>query len=66
MPFTGMLASILPDPVPDHWPTGFPSLVAAILASLVVLFVAIQKKMDRVRTLTGRCTPRARSGGGAP
>jgi len=41
-------------------------IVAAILASLVVLFVAIQKKMDRVRTLTGRCTSRARSGGGAP
>jgi hypothetical protein len=55
-----MRTSILPDPVPDHGPTAFSS----ILASLFVLFVAIRKKMDLVHALTGRRTPRARSGGG--
>ena len=36
------------------------SLVAAIFASLVVLFVAIRKKMVLVHALAGRWAPRAR------
>ncbi len=62
--FTGMLAVILPAPVSYRWPTVFLPLVAAILASLVILFVDIRERMDFVQALTGRCTPRARSGGG--
>jgi hypothetical protein len=42
------------------------ALPIAILASLVVLFVAIRKKMGLVHELAGRCTPRARSGRSAP
>jgi diguanylate cyclase len=64
MRFTGMLAFILPDPGAYHWPTVCLSLVATILASIVLLFVAIRKKIGLVHALTGRCTPRARSGGG--
>ena len=53
MHFTGMLAFNLPIPVAYHWPTVFLSLLAAILASAVVLFVATQKKMGPVQALIG-------------
>jgi PAS domain S-box-containing protein len=57
MHFTGMLAFILPVPaVVYHWPTVFLSLIAAILASAVVLFVATRKKMGPVRALAGSVT----------
>src|ERR1700674_4594427 len=51
--FTGMLAFNLPVPVGYDWPTVFLSLLAAILASAVVLFVATRKKMGRMEALAG-------------
>jgi len=53
MHFTGMLAFGLPIPVAYHWPTVLLSLLAAILASGVALYVAGRKEMDRVQALTG-------------
>jgi len=53
MHFTGMLAFHLPVPVVYHWPTVLLSLLAAILASLVVLFVATREKMGLVKALAG-------------
>jgi PAS domain S-box-containing protein len=53
MHFTGMLAFNLPVPVAYHWPTVFLSLLAAIIASAAVLFVATRKKMGRIEALTG-------------
>ena len=64
MHFTGMLAYNLPVPAGYHLPTEFLSLLAAILASAVALFVATRKKMGLVQALTGRSAPRAPSGGG--
>jgi NO-binding membrane sensor protein with MHYT domain len=64
MHFTGMLAFNLPVPAGYHLPTVFLSLLAAILASAVALFVATRKKMGLVQALTGRSAPRAPSGGG--
>jgi PAS domain S-box-containing protein len=56
MHFTGMLAFNLPVPVVYHWPTVFLSLLAAIFASIIVLFVATRKKMGPVQTLAGSIT----------
>jgi PAS domain S-box-containing protein len=53
MHFTGMLAFNLPVPVGYDWPTVFLSLLAAILASAVVLFVATRKKMGSAQALAG-------------
>jgi PAS domain S-box-containing protein len=53
MHFTGMLAFSLPVPVSFHWPTVFLSLLAAVFASAVVLFVATRKKMGAAQALTG-------------
>jgi PAS domain S-box-containing protein len=53
MHFTGMLAFNLPIPIAYHWPTVLLSLLAAILASAVALYVASRKEMDRVQALTG-------------
>lgn len=53
MHFTGMLAFNLPVPVAYHWPTVLLSLLVAILASAVALYVVSRKKMGRVQTLTG-------------
>jgi PAS domain S-box-containing protein len=53
MHFTGMLAFTLPVPVSYDWPTVLLSLLAAILASAVALYVASRKEMDRVQALTG-------------
>jgi len=53
MHFTGMLAFSLPIPVAYHWPTVLLSLLAAILASGVALYVAGRKEMDRFQAVTG-------------
>jgi len=52
MHYIGMLAFILPIPVAYHWPTVLLSLLAAILASVVALYVVSREKMG--------CTPSAR------
>ena len=53
MHFTGMLAFKLPVPVAYDWPTVLASLLAAILAAGVALFVVSRKEMGRVQALTG-------------
>ncbi len=47
MHYIGMLAFILPIPVAYHWPTVLLSLLAAILASVIALYVVSRKKMGR-------------------
>ncbi len=51
MHFKGMLAFHLPVPVEYHWPTVLASLLVAILASAVALYVASRQKMGRVEAL---------------
>jgi PAS domain S-box-containing protein len=53
MHFKGMLAFHLPVPVKYHWPTVLASLLVAIFASAVALYVTSRHKMDRVEALTG-------------
>ena len=53
MHIKGMLAFLLPVPVKYHWPTFLASLLVAILASAVALYVASRQKMGRVEALTG-------------
>jgi PAS domain S-box-containing protein len=53
MHFKGMLAFHLPVPVEYHWPTVLASLLVAVLASAVALYVASRHKMDPVEALTG-------------
>src|SRR5437667_1991675 len=53
MHYIGMLAFRLPMPVLYDWPTVLLSLVAAILASAVALFVASRSKMGFLRALVG-------------
>jgi PAS domain S-box-containing protein len=53
MHFTGMLAFSLRIPVAYYWPTVLLSLLAAILASAVALYVVSRRKMGRVQALTG-------------
>jgi PAS domain S-box-containing protein len=53
MHFTGMLAFNLPVPVSYDWPTVLLSLLAAILASAVALYVVSRKKMGRAQALVG-------------
>ncbi|PYT61082.1 MAG: hypothetical protein DMG35_09990 [Acidobacteria bacterium] len=53
MHFTGMLAFSLPIPVAYHWPTVLLSLLAAILASAVALYVASRKKSGHAQVFTG-------------
>jgi PAS domain S-box-containing protein len=53
MHYIGMLAFILPVPVAYHWPTVLLSLFAAILASVIALYVVSRQKMDALRTLAG-------------
>jgi PAS domain S-box-containing protein len=53
MHMKGMLAFHLPVPVEYHWPTVLGSLLVAILASAVALYVASRQKMGRVEALTG-------------
>jgi two-component system, sensor histidine kinase and response regulator len=53
MHYIGMLAFTLPVPVFYDWPTVMLSLVAAIFAAAVALFVVSRKKMGWQRALTG-------------
>jgi len=53
MHFKGMLAFRLPVPVEYHWPTVLASLLVAILASAVALYLASRQKMGLVAAFTG-------------
>jgi len=53
MHFTGMLAFNLPVPVAYNWPTVLLSLLAAIFASAVALYVVSRTKMGRVQAMIG-------------
>src|SRR5216684_6248470 len=53
MHYIGMLAFNLPVPVLYDWPTVLLSLLAAIFASAVALFVVSRKKLDWPRAITG-------------
>ncbi len=53
MHFKGMLAFHLPVPVEYHWPTVLASLLVAVLASSVALYVANRRKMGSVAALSG-------------
>jgi PAS domain S-box-containing protein len=53
MHFKGMLAFHLPVPVEYHWPTVLASVLVAVLASAVALYVASRHKTDPVEALTG-------------
>jgi PAS domain S-box-containing protein len=52
MHFKGMLAFRLPVPVKYHWPTVLASLLVAMLASAVALYVASRQKMTPGKALT--------------
>jgi PAS domain S-box-containing protein len=53
MHYIGMLAFILPIRVAYHWPTVLLSLLAAILASVIALYVVGRQKMSASRALAG-------------
>jgi len=53
MHYIGMLAYTLPVPTLYDWPTVLLSLIAAILASAVSLFVVSQRQMDVWRAVAG-------------
>jgi PAS domain S-box-containing protein len=53
MHYIGMLAFILPVPVAYHWPTVLLSLFAAILASVIALYVVSRRKMGASRAVAG-------------
>ncbi len=53
MHYIGMLAFILPIRVAYHWPTVLLSLFAAILASVIALYVVSRQKMGAFRALAG-------------
>jgi PAS domain S-box-containing protein len=53
MHYIGMLAFILPIPVAYHWPTVLLSLFAAILASVIALYVVSRQKMGASRAFAG-------------
>lgn len=53
MHYVGMLAFSLPVPVEYDWPTVLLSLLAAVFASAVALFVVSRKKMGWIRALIG-------------
>jgi PAS domain S-box-containing protein len=52
MHFKGMLAFRLPVPVKYHWPTVLASLLVALLASAVALYVASRQKITPGKALT--------------
>src|ERR1700719_134251 len=54
MHYIGMLAGILPVPVAYHWPSVLLSLFAAILASVIALYVVSRQKMSAFRAFVGR------------
>src|ERR1700751_2159966 len=53
MHYIGMRAFILPIPVAYHWPTVLLSLFAAVLASLIALYVVSRQKMGAARAVAG-------------
>jgi NO-binding membrane sensor protein with MHYT domain len=53
MHFKGMMAFRLPVPVEYHWPTVLASLLVAILASGVALYVSSRQKMGPGEAMTG-------------
>src|ERR1700688_5003470 len=53
MHYIGMLAFILPLPVAYHWPTVLLSLFAAILASVIALYVVSRQEMSAFRAFAG-------------
>jgi PAS domain S-box-containing protein len=53
MHYIGMLAYVLPIPVAYHWPTVLLSLLAAVLASAVALYVVSRERMGAIRALVG-------------
>src|SRR5260370_29727457 len=53
MHYIGMLACILPLPVAYHWPTVLLSLFAAILASVIALYVVSRQKRSAFRAFAG-------------
>src|SRR5271165_4813003 len=53
MHYVGMLAFRLPVPVQYDWPTVLLSLLAAIFASAVALFVVSRQEMTRSRAIIG-------------
>jgi NO-binding membrane sensor protein with MHYT domain/signal transduction histidine kinase len=53
MHYIGMLAFILPIPVAYHWPTVVLSLFAAVLASVIALYVVSRQKMGASRAVGG-------------
>jgi PAS domain S-box-containing protein len=53
MHYIGMLAFILPIPVAYHWPTVLLSLFAAVLASVIALYVVSREKMGASRAVAG-------------
>jgi PAS domain S-box-containing protein len=53
MHYIGMLAFILPIPVAYHWPTVLLSLFAAILASVIALYMVSRQKMGVSRAVAG-------------
>src|SRR5438876_9447304 len=53
MHYVGMLAFSLPIPVLYDWPTVLLSLLAAVFASAVALFVVSRKEMGWIRALAG-------------
>src|SRR5246500_5527146 len=55
MHYIGMLAFILPIPVAYHWPTVLLSLFAAVVASVIALYVVSGQKMGASRAVGGNC-----------
>jgi NO-binding membrane sensor protein with MHYT domain len=53
MHFKGMLAVHLPVPVEYHWPTVVASLLVAIFASAVALYVVSRRQMGSIEASTG-------------
>src|ERR1700758_4399863 len=53
MHYIGMLAFILPIPVAYHWPTVLLSLLAAVLASVIALYVVSRRKMSASQAVAG-------------
>src|SRR6201998_1757050 len=53
MHYIGMLAFVLPIPVAYHWPTVLLSLLSAILASVIALYVVSRQKMGVSQAVAG-------------
>src|SRR6201984_3773651 len=53
MHYIGMLACILPIPVAYHWPIVLLSLLAAIIASAIALYVVSRQKMGAFQAFVG-------------